>query len=74
MMKCRQVTELCSRELEQPLSVSESVNVRLHLMMCTGCTRFRRQIRILRDVSRAYADGEGASPDAPGDPPQPGSR
>ena len=74
MMKCRQVTELCSRELEQPLSAAEAINVRMHVLMCTGCNRFRRQIRSLRDAAQAYADGRAVSADDPDPKVGPGSR
>ena len=57
MMKCVEVTELCSRALERPLRLAEQVSLGAHLMMCTGCLNYRRQMKVMRRVARAYAEG-----------------
>lgn len=62
MLNCKEVTELCSQELERPLRLGERMNVRMHLIMCSGCTNFRDQVGTLRRVANAYS--EGASVDA----------
>lgn len=38
MLSCKEVTELCSAEMERPLAAGEVLSLRLHLMMCSGCT------------------------------------
>lgn len=63
MLNCREITELCSRELDRPLSITERVAMKAHLMMCSGCSNFRAQMATIRAVMRAYADGEAASAD-----------
>ncbi len=67
MLKCREVTMLCSRELERPLGIRERVSLGVHLSMCSGCSNFRQQMKTMRRVMRAYADGRADS--AAGDPP-----
>jgi hypothetical protein len=66
MLNCKEVTEVCSAEMDRPLRLGEQVSLRTHLMMCTGCTEYRRQLKTLRQVMQAYADGkaiaEGADP------------
>ena len=57
MLNCREITELCSRELEQPLPLRERIALHTHLMMCSGCSNFRRQMSSLRDAAHAYANG-----------------
>ena len=57
MLSCKEVTELCSQELERPLRLGERMSVGTHLMMCTGCTNFRKQMALLRVVARTYAEG-----------------
>ena len=57
MLKCVEVTELCSEELERPLRVREQLSLGLHLMMCSGCSNYRRQMKALRAVARTYAEG-----------------
>lgn len=67
MLKCIEVTQLCSQEMERPLLLAERLRLGTHLMMCTGCSNFRRQMRALRQLARAYAEGrtEGEAPDEP---------
>lgn len=57
MLSCKQVTELCSQELDRQLGLGERVSLKTHLMMCSGCSNYRRQLFTLREVARAYADG-----------------
>jgi hypothetical protein len=67
MLKCIEVIELCSQELERPLRLADRLRLGTHLMMCTGCSNYRKQLRALRQVARAYAEGraEGEAPDEP---------
>lgn len=64
MLSCKEVTKVCSDELERPLKLGEQVSLRAHLIMCTGCTNYRRQLKILRHAMQAYAEGK-AIPDNP---------
>ena len=61
MLNCRQVTEVCSNELERPLGIGEQVSLRTHLMMCTGCSNYRKQLKTLRQVMQAYAEGKAVT-------------
>lgn len=54
MMSCRQVTELCSQEHERPLTLRERLAMRMHLMVCVGCSRFRRQIDFISHASERF--------------------
>ncbi len=65
MLNCKEVTELCSREMERPLRLGERFSLGTHLMMCNGCTNFRRQMQALRLVAQSYASGGAAVPPAP---------
>ena len=58
MLNCRQATEICSAEMERPLRLREQLSLRAHLMMCRGCTHYHRQMKTLRQVMRAYAEGK----------------
>lgn len=68
MLSCKEVTEICSQEMERPLVLRERVSLQAHLMMCSGCTNFRKQMKTLRQVMQAYADGQ-AIPSNPGEDP-----
>ena len=68
MLSCKEVTKVCSDELERPLKLGEQVSLRAHLMMCSGCTNYRKQLRLLREAMHVYADGQattgGPAPDS----------
>jgi hypothetical protein len=61
MLSCKEVTEVCSTEMERPLRWGEQLSLRTHLMMCTGCTNYRQQMKVLRLVMQAYAEGKAMS-------------
>jgi hypothetical protein len=64
MLNCKEVVEVCSAELDRSLKLSEQLKLRTHLVMCTGCTQSRKQLKTLRQVMQAYAHGLGsADPD-----------
>lgn len=69
MLNCREVTEVCSAEMERPLKLGEQVSLRTHLMMCTGCSNYRQQLKTLRQVMQAYADGKAVAPEPGADAP-----
>jgi len=62
MLNCRETTELCSQEMERPLGLGERMSLATHLMMCSGCTNFRKQMKALRRVAQAYAAGGAVAP------------
>ncbi len=63
MLNCREVTQLCSQELERPLGLWERLSLKAHLMMCDGCSNFRDQMGSIREAMRAYAEGRAPSGD-----------
>lgn len=63
MLSCREITKVCSDELERPLRLTEQVALHTHLMMCSGCTNYRKQLKTLRQVMQAYADGRAPGGD-----------
>lgn len=48
MMSCKTATHLLSEQLDRELTKSEAISLKVHLMMCTGCTNFRNNIAFLR--------------------------
>jgi hypothetical protein len=66
MLSCKEVTEVCSAEMERPLKLGEQVSLRMHLMMCSGCTDYRKQLKTLRHVMQAYAQGKANAGDPAG--------
>jgi len=58
MMNCQQATRLISERQERPLTWSERMTLKMHVMMCSGCKNFSRQIPFLSQAMRAYAQGK----------------
>jgi predicted anti-sigma-YlaC factor YlaD len=49
---CREVHRLVSEGMDRELSLVERARMRLHLMVCTACTRFSGQMDLLRRAMR----------------------
>lgn len=58
MLNCRQATGLYSASQERALSLQERMSLKVHVMLCSGCRNFGKQMLTLRQVARAYAQGE----------------
>ncbi|HTP94710.1 MAG TPA: zf-HC2 domain-containing protein [Burkholderiales bacterium] len=59
MLTCRQVSLLLSQAQERALSLPERLGLRLHLLLCDGCSNFRRQLEFIRAALRRYpGDGD----------------
>ena len=55
-LTCKEATHLVSQGLDRDLGLMERVRLRLHLLICDGCSNFSRQVRFLRDAVRRLAD------------------
>jgi hypothetical protein len=60
MRTCKEVSELLSQAQERRLGAGERLSVRLHLLICKGCTNFRAQLQFLRTAVRRYRDSDDA--------------
>lgn len=56
MLTCKDVTHLLSEGQDRKLTVAERARLEMHLLMCDGCSNFRRQIDFLRSACRRYLD------------------
>lgn len=61
MLNCKKITELCSREMDDPLRSGELLAMHTHLLVCSGCRHFRQQVQMMRTVAGAYAGGNALS-------------
>ena len=67
-LKCREAAELTSASMDGDLTRADRWALRLHLMVCTACRRYRRQLRALRQfLERATRQLESGG-DLPGPP------
>ncbi len=53
-INCRQAARLMSDAQERRLPLRDRIKLRLHLHWCVACTRYRQQVRFLRDALRRY--------------------
>ena len=59
MLTCQDVSRLVSDSLDRRLTLRQRLQLRMHLLMCGLCSRFRRQMLFLKDAARQYlASGE----------------
>lgn len=58
---CEDMTRLISAAQDRELGRSERLAVRFHLLYCTACRRFTRQVRFLRACLRALIASEDLS-------------
>ena len=53
---CEEVTRLVSESLDRPLSLRNRIGLRLHLMICVVCSRYRKHLRFIRDAVRGHPE------------------
>jgi hypothetical protein len=56
MLTCKEVSVLLSQAQDRRLGWREKLGLRLHLMLCDGCTHFRAQLNFMRAVLQRYRD------------------
>lgn len=54
MLSCKDISALVSRSMDERLSWRQRMAVRLHLTICSGCSRFAGQMSFLRQAARRY--------------------
>jgi predicted anti-sigma-YlaC factor YlaD len=58
MLNCKQATALLSQRMERKLGPGERLSLKMHLVMCSGCRNFGRQMDFLRQALRRLPDQE----------------
>ncbi|TCP13340.1 hypothetical protein EV697_102221 [Bisgaardia hudsonensis] len=56
MLKCKQVAQLVSLEKEKPLVLSQKLQIKLHLMMCSRCRAFNKNNQQLDNILNAFCN------------------
>jgi predicted anti-sigma-YlaC factor YlaD len=57
MMNCQRATRLLSDAQERELSLKDRAVLQFHVMMCSGCRNFAKQMGVMRNIAREYAKG-----------------
>lgn len=70
MLSCKEVSRLVSESFDRKLPFGKRLMVRVHLFMCTLCSRFHKQMLFVRQAVRRHAvevdeasSGPGLSPE-----------
>jgi hypothetical protein len=64
MYNCKEVTRIVSESLDRKLPLHQRMDIRVHLFMCKFCSRYRKQLLILREAMRLQTryDEDSGSP------------
>ena len=54
MFKCSEVSRMVSESLDRRLPLVQRMGLRIHLIMCRFCSRYRKQLLSLRDTIRLH--------------------
>jgi len=54
MFNCKEVTRMVSESLDRQLPFHHRIGIRLHLLMCRFCSRFRSQLLTLNEAIRIH--------------------
>ena len=56
MLSCKEVTRLISESMDRQLPFGQRMALRMHLFMCKLCSRYRRQMVLIREAMRHYLE------------------
>ncbi len=48
MLTCKNATKLISKSQERPLALKERISLRFHLLICSGCKNYNKQMSFIR--------------------------
>ena len=60
MFKCKDISHLISRSMDQKLPLQVRIGIKFHLMMCNLCLRYKKQLEL---ISKAISKIETAKKD-----------
>lgn len=69
MISCKETSRLMSERLDKRLGFAQRAQLQLHLLMCSSCSRVKRQFAFLRRAAQRYPgpdegdEGKGANDD-----------
>ena len=67
LVSCRDTVRLMSESLDRGLALGQRLAVRLHLLLCPMCSRFRRQLLFLHRAAGKFEE-KGAEDATAGSP------
>ncbi|OOY38411.1 hypothetical protein BOV90_01485 [Solemya velum gill symbiont] len=58
MLSCKDATKLVSQKQDAQLSLMQRISLSLHLMMCSGCKNYERQIDVIHKACRRISGSD----------------
>jgi hypothetical protein len=55
MFSCREMSFLISKSMDERIPLRHRLAIRVHVMMCRFCSRYKRQLQMLRTFMQHYA-------------------
>jgi predicted anti-sigma-YlaC factor YlaD len=65
MLSCKEATRLLSEKLDHELTLWQRMSLRMHVMMCSACRAYGRQLAILNRLIPQYFHREQAAVEPP---------
>jgi hypothetical protein len=59
MPSCREISQMVSEAMDQRLPLRKRLAIRFHISMCALCRRYEKQLQLVREGTRRYADPDG---------------
>ncbi|WP_310449247.1 zf-HC2 domain-containing protein [Sulfuritalea sp.] len=56
MLSCKEAAQRMSEAQDRNLSLSEKLQLKMHLAMCGGCSNFGKQLDFLRSACKRYTE------------------
>ena len=56
LLTCKEATRLVSQGLDRQLGPAERLTLRLHLLICDGCSNFSKQLAFIRRTRAHLAE------------------
>ena len=61
MLSCKDATHLLSDAQDRKLALAERLQLKMHLAVCVGCTRYKQQIAFIRRACREFIAARGGT-------------
>jgi hypothetical protein len=66
MMSCKEVSQLAAESAGKALPMRKRMAVKFHLMMCRACSRFVRQMALLKKACAVFQEKDDSLDSLPG--------
>lgn len=54
MVNCKQAAQMMSQSQDRKLSLKERIHLKFHLLMCSGCKNYNKQMGFIRKTMEQF--------------------